>query len=255
VAQLMSREEKERLRTLFNSVDTDGDGLIDVHELRELLVKCGVDKTLAAKEAITIIEQTAKGRTEIQFEEFTKVWQRRLLATNDDYIRSIFEALDTKGDGKIVAEELKLVCGDDEDTARRYIDEVGENGYLNLSLFIKAMKEVLPSREGSMNPMDVDDALSRTTSTNVGYLPMKIESRDTVRTPKKPNVADALVTNSTVGVSNIDNRPVVMRSRSLVRMADVNNLTVAVHRARSYSPGSRCPLGDRDLKMLQQGER
>merc|ERR1712131_258755 len=100
----MSKEEKDRLRARFNSVDKDGDGLIGVDELRVVLVKCGVEETLAATEAITIIEQTAKGRTEIQFEEFTKVWQRRPLATNDDYIRSIFEALDTKGDGKIVAE-------------------------------------------------------------------------------------------------------------------------------------------------------
>merc|ERR550534_517436 len=223
MAELMPMEEKERLRGHFNSVDRDGDG---------------------AKEAITIIEQFGKGKTEIYFDEFVDVWRRRQLATNDEHIRDIFNILDKRGEGKIYADDFKLVCGD-EAAARRYIAEVGENGYMDLRMFIKAMKEVIPSREASLNVIDVEDVVtcSRMNSV-VGVGPIKIEtlSREILRSPNKPNVASVLAKNSTVGVSAINNRPVVTRSRSLVRLIEVDdssNLGIQIHRARSYSPQDR----------------
>jgi len=244
MAALMPAEEKERLRRHFDAVDRDGNGAIDIPELQVLLVKCGYEGSLAAKEAITIIEQFGKGKTEIYFDEFVDVWQRRQLATNDDHIRDIFNILDKRGEGKIYADDFKLVCGD-EAAARRYIAEVGENGYMDLRMFIKAMKEVIPSREASLNVIEAEDLVtcSRMNSV-VGVGPIKIEtmSREVLRSPNKPNVASVLAKNSTVGVSAINNRPVVTRSRSLVRLVEEDNnshLGIEIHRARSYSPGDR----------------
>jgi len=230
VAACMSKKELQRLRKRFDAVDEDSNGALDALELEVLLVSCGVDVEIAGKEAATMIDQLEEGCQEIHFEEFLQFWQRRLLATNEEYLRSIFAVLDLNGDGRIDAKELAPVCGD-EATARIHIEEAGGfDGFLDLDLFSKAMKEVSIGGKTSMKKMDAHEVITRSRfNSTVGVGQINIEAHDMARgTPRKK---PAFMRKTTVGIT--------IRSRPSFRVHEdvTSTMLHAIHRARSYSVG------------------
>jgi len=148
LATNMGTEPQKKIREQFDRLDKNGDGALDAGELSLLLIDMGFTKTQAHSEASKIIQSTDEDDSgEIEFEEFARIWQRKLLSVNDSYIHAVFTVLDEDGNGTIEAHELAKVLnmqgeGDDE-KIRELIDEVDTDGdgVINWDEFYAAMVE------------------------------------------------------------------------------------------------------------------
>jgi len=144
LAKNMSQEPEKEVKRHFVRLDKDGDGFLDVEELKYLLLDMGFAQVKAVEEAKAMLlaaDENGDGR--VDFEEFKAVWHRKLLSQHDQYIHRVFAVFDDNGDGFIDAKELHGVLGDDFEQILKMIEEVDENGDGKLSFdeFQKAMQE------------------------------------------------------------------------------------------------------------------
>jgi len=148
LAQHMGKEPKHKVEEHFKRLDKNGNGALSVDELSLLLMDMGYTKSKALEEAKTIIKTSDDDHSgSIEFEEFATIWQRKLLTVNDSYIHSVFNVLDTDGNGKIDASELAQVLhmtneGDDE-KIKELIEEVDtdHDNMISFKEFRNAMLE------------------------------------------------------------------------------------------------------------------
>eukprot|EP00492_Amphilonche_elongata_P001846 TRINITY_DN2195_c0_g1_i1.p1 TRINITY_DN2195_c0_g1~~TRINITY_DN2195_c0_g1_i1.p1 ORF type:complete len:169 (+),score=42.66 TRINITY_DN2195_c0_g1_i1:71-577(+) len=102
----------ERVEKHFKELDTDGSGTLTRDELAKLFTNAGYQEGTAKEQVDMIMGETdTDGDGTISLKEFGVVWQRKLLAVNDKYIKAVFKVLDGDGDGSITAEELKASVG------------------------------------------------------------------------------------------------------------------------------------------------
>jgi len=145
LAAQMGKEMEEKIRHHFSSLDANKDGVLSAHELAPLLTQKGLTKQQSTLEANKIVELSGTG--EINFNDFAQIWQRRLLTTNEEYIRSIFTLLDEDNNGTVDAEELTRVFEmnnkGDVEKIQEIIKEVDTNGdgVLSYKEFKEAMLE------------------------------------------------------------------------------------------------------------------
>jgi len=133
LAANMGSEPEKKIQEHFNRLDTNGDQALDANELSLLLRDMGFAKNQAHQEAIKIIKTVDfDGSGQIEFHEFARIWQRKLLSVNDSYVHAVFSVFDEDGDGYIDAHELAKVLnmqgdGDDKKIAD-IISEVDADG-------------------------------------------------------------------------------------------------------------------------------
>jgi len=145
LAAHMGIQMEEKIRHHFSSLDANKDGVLSAHELAPLLAQIGLTKQQSILEANKIVKLSGSG--EINFNDFAQIWQRRLLTTNEEYIRSIFTLLDEDNNGTVDAEELSRVLEinykDDFERIEEIIKEVDINGdgVLSYKEFKEAMLE------------------------------------------------------------------------------------------------------------------
>jgi len=141
-------QSQEHVRKHFNRLDKDGDGKLDVEELKALLISMGFDKNTSNTEAAEMLRQADEnGDGVIEFEEFVGLWQRKLLSVSDKYMRSVFGILDNDNSGYIELNELKELLGEDQ-TQQSLVDmlqevDVNKDGKISYDEFKDAMKEVI----------------------------------------------------------------------------------------------------------------
>merc|ERR1711920_386807 len=132
LATNMGTEPQKKIREQFDRLDKNGDGALDAGELSLLLIDMGFTKTQAHSEASKIIKSTDDDRSgEIEFDEFARIWQRKLLSVNDSYIHAVFTVLDEDGNGTIEAHELAKVLnmqGEGDEKIKELIKEVDTDG-------------------------------------------------------------------------------------------------------------------------------
>merc|ERR1712154_314348 len=144
LAKNMSQEPEKEVKRHFTRLDKDGDGYLDVDELKYLLLDMGFAPSKAAEEAKTMLKAADENNDgQVDFEEFKAVWHRKLLSQHDQYIHRVFAVFDDNGDGFIDAKELQSVLGDDFENIQAMIQEVDVNndGKLSFEEFQKAMQE------------------------------------------------------------------------------------------------------------------
>uniref|UniRef100_A0A8C4WUH8 Solute carrier family 25 member 24 n=1 Tax=Eptatretus burgeri TaxID=7764 RepID=A0A8C4WUH8_EPTBU len=90
----------ERMRELFERLDTDGNGQIDIEELRAGLQRLGMPVQENAGEVILRAGDTNKDG-QLDFEEFT-----RYVKEHEKKLRLTFKSLDRNNDGRIDASEI-----------------------------------------------------------------------------------------------------------------------------------------------------
>jgi len=157
LTQCVSPEETTKLKLQFDFLDTDRKGVLGVDELKLLLISQNIPEFKAAEEAKRIVRSADEdGSGEITFEQFTGIWQRKVLSTNDDYIRTLFTVFDANGDGKIDESELAMVVQGDAEEIRDCIKEVDKSGdgTINFEEFLAAMKETSNPRGSTLLTQD-----------------------------------------------------------------------------------------------------
>jgi len=188
LAANMTEEPSKQVLKHFNRLDADGDGFLDEEELTFLLLDMGYVGCKANEEAKKMVKAADEnGDGVVDFDEFKRVWYRKVLTTNDQYIHRVFDVFDDNGDGHIDANELGQILfpakydgdgdnnqqqqnedepinnEDDDDyddgedgflqTIKKMIEEVDENndGKIDFEEFKKAMKEDLDSGKWGIN--------------------------------------------------------------------------------------------------------
>nr|CAD7195465.1 unnamed protein product [Timema douglasi] len=126
----LSQEEEERLGNLFKSLDVDGNGKIDIHDLSVALKEFGVHHTYAQK----FLERSDSNKSgDISLAEFI-----HYVREHEKNLRLQFSSLDKNKDGKIDVEELIRAFKDlgvdiDKTEATNLLQRMDQDGSLNIS--------------------------------------------------------------------------------------------------------------------------
>ena len=123
----MSIQPESEVKKHFESLDANGDGHLDLEEIKTLLKNLeesnknnqeSNDETdeekekriqEAAEEMFRTHDENNDGH--IDFDEFKTAWHRKLLATQEEYIKRVFDVFDDDGNGYITKDELAAVLG------------------------------------------------------------------------------------------------------------------------------------------------
>lgn len=144
LAQNMSSEPELEVRRHFNRLDNDGNGVLDAEELEILLQDMGFALSRLKIESLKMMKAAdVDGDGVISFDEFKRVWHRKLLSQHEQYVHRVFAVFDDNGDGYIDARELQGVVGDSLDDVLAMIKEVDDDddGRISFEEFQKAMME------------------------------------------------------------------------------------------------------------------
>nr|XP_018917803.1 PREDICTED: calcium-binding mitochondrial carrier protein SCaMC-1-B [Bemisia tabaci] len=126
----MPHEDEERLEKLFNSLDLDGKGKIDIHDLSEALKKAGLHHGYAEK---FLRHSDTNKSGDISLAEFI-----HYVKEHEKNLRLGFSHLDKNRDGKIDLEELVKAFSElgveiDHNEARKLLQRMDKDGSLEIS--------------------------------------------------------------------------------------------------------------------------
>ncbi|XP_033243727.1 calcium-binding mitochondrial carrier protein SCaMC-1-B isoform X2 [Drosophila miranda] len=123
-------EDEERLERIFNQLDRDGDGKVDIHDLSAALHEFGLSSVYAEK----FMQQSDKNQSgNVGFAEFL-----HYVREHEKNLCLQFSHLDRNRDGKVDLEELISAFKDlgldiDVDEARKLLTRMDKDGSLNIS--------------------------------------------------------------------------------------------------------------------------
>lgn len=157
VAKLMSNNmtpaATEKLNKLFQSLDVDGDGVLDVGEIATYMKKLYPSKSQA--ECMELAKQFMKGVDEdgsgkINIEEFSTAHVQGKLSHDEKAVRMAFDAVDTDGSGKLDGKEMAILLGMPESSVDAIIKECDTDGDGQISFdeFWAAMQTKGPRGRG-----------------------------------------------------------------------------------------------------------
>lgn len=146
VSFLMSKEEKNEMLELFQSLDANGDGVLSREEIFEGY-KLMLGETEAQKEVDRIFNEVDIDHSgSIDYNEFLIAAANRQSILNKEKLEATFKAFDKDGSGTISAEEIKsvLLANVDKKLIESTIKEVDLNGdgEISLSEFKEMMKKL-----------------------------------------------------------------------------------------------------------------
>lgn len=125
-------EELDRLKTLFDEIDVDGSGAIDVGEFGVALGKLGKGHLEASEVQELFDAADVDGTGSLEYGEFVAAvaGPQRLARQASKAARDVMDALDTDGSGSISAEEVVKVMrpGATLEEAQELVSEVDVNG-------------------------------------------------------------------------------------------------------------------------------
>lgn len=125
----LPQEDEERLEKLFNTLDKNGNGRIDIHDLCHALQKHGVHHGYAEK----FLENTKSSSGELSLADFIYY-----VREHEKNLRLHFSNLDKNRDGKIDLAELIKAFSDlgiplERGEARNLLQRMDQDGSLNIS--------------------------------------------------------------------------------------------------------------------------
>ncbi|XP_039963402.1 calcium-binding mitochondrial carrier protein SCaMC-3 isoform X2 [Bactrocera neohumeralis] len=130
LATELPHEDEERLEKLFNTLDRDGNGRIDIHDLSEALREFGLSSVYAEK----FLEQSDINQSgDVGLAEFVFY-----VREHEKNLRLQFSHLDKNKDGKVDLEELIDAFKDlgievDPEEATNLLSRMDQDGSLNIS--------------------------------------------------------------------------------------------------------------------------
>mmetsp|Transcript_48706 Transcript_48706/g.104909 ORF Transcript_48706/g.104909 Transcript_48706/m.104909 type:complete len:589 (+) Transcript_48706:42-1808(+) len=133
VVQNLPEEKLEAWRLAFQALDTDGDGLLSLDEIRRGLIRNGLVLPDALEDTMRAMDSDGSGS--VDYSEFLAATMDQRLCVEKDMCRAAFHCLDLDGDGAISPAELGRVLGggDAEKTPShnvlvRMVEEADLNG-------------------------------------------------------------------------------------------------------------------------------
>ena len=148
-AQLLSKEETEQARDIFNSFDTNHDGWLS---REELIV--AMSRKVAAEEAKVEVNQLmsqldSDGSGRIDYSEFISAWISQEKQLHEDVLDRAFSQIDTDHSGKISVAELEGILGKQGKAQRKVWADMlaqadrNKDGVIDFDEFKKLMIETL----------------------------------------------------------------------------------------------------------------
>jgi len=147
IASQLSEEEINELAEQFTKLDVNGDGVLTFEEMEAGLK--GVDGK-SRDEILRVIDTIDTDRNgTINYTEFVAAAMERSIYLRQDRLIDTFKLLDKDGNGKITAEELKEVLGNDPsfkhgiEYYKEMIKEADQNGdgTIDYGEFLDMMKK------------------------------------------------------------------------------------------------------------------
>jgi len=131
-AQLLSKQEKEKIDEVFRAMDLNGDGKLS-KEAITIGYKEFFGKELADEEIDEMFDRVdADGNGEIDYSEFVVATMNEKHMLSSNKLQTAFKMFDKDGGGSISTEEIKQVLSFgqtlDEAVVNQIIKQVDENG-------------------------------------------------------------------------------------------------------------------------------
>jgi calcium-dependent protein kinase len=139
---LMTGDEVENIRKLFEKIDKNGDGILNSEEIQEALKNCPGDLLLNVENIMKKVQEDTDGG--IRYSEFLTAaidWDKEL---SRDRLKKAFMEFDKDGNGSISIDELMKTLGGQQEQAHIFIQMMKEadfdgNGEIDLEEFCTFM--------------------------------------------------------------------------------------------------------------------
>jgi len=124
-SHLSTNEEKERLRSLFNSLDRNNDGQLSRDEIIQGYTKYFGNSDVAEREADTILQSVDTNQNGmVDYTEFIAANIKITEDFNKERLRAAFNLFDLDGNGQITVDEVKKVFSGSEEISDEACEEV-----------------------------------------------------------------------------------------------------------------------------------
>merc|ERR1712087_803579 len=138
IASQLNEVQIKSLRETFLSLDSNGDGLLTLSELKEGLAQAGI--TELPHDLKQIMEGIdADGSGVIDYPEFLAATIEKRQYIQEDVCWTAFRVFDVNGDGKITPSELRMVLSD-----------ASVNSMVNAQAIADVLKEVDKNGDGAI---------------------------------------------------------------------------------------------------------
>ena len=131
IASRVGDEDISTLRKIFEEMDTNKSGILDINEIKAGIDKMEKDKEITEEEKEKIIQSIDTDKSsKIEYNEFLAACMDQKIYLREEYLLSAFMMLDLDGSGKISKSEIKQALNGDVDneTLEKIIQEYDLNG-------------------------------------------------------------------------------------------------------------------------------
>jgi len=157
-----SVETECNIQEVFENIDKNGDGNIDLEELKVFLKTTGYAACNIEAKAKEIMEKLDVDKSgELDIKEFEEAWVEYQLSTDEKVMAQLFDYFDANGDGQIDASEMKLCLGENSDDMKKVFDcfDQNSNGEVSYDEFSRVMREIGFTASSKKNAEDDFKAL------------------------------------------------------------------------------------------------
>jgi calcium-dependent protein kinase len=113
IAEILGGEEVEKLRDMFDMMDTDRSGAITFEKLKTGLIQIGSQLTEGEVRQLMDVADV-DGNGTLDYGEFVAATVHLQRLDNDDHLHKAFTHFDADGSGYIEVEELRVAIGDND---------------------------------------------------------------------------------------------------------------------------------------------
>ena len=131
IASRVGDEDISTLKKIFEEMDTNKSGILDINEIKAGIDKMEKEKEITEEEKEKIVKSIDTDKSsKIEYNEFLAACMDQKIYLREEYLLSAFMMLDLDGSGKISKSEIKQALnGDiDNETLEKIIQEYDLNG-------------------------------------------------------------------------------------------------------------------------------